>query len=171
MAFGASKRRIQKSSHLQEINLIPIMNLFITIIPMLLMITVTIHMAYLSLNLSTSGTSGSGEGAGITGEGDKVKEIKLVLYADRFELTEEGFQEPIVIPARLNEEGNYRHDYFTLDAFLSEIKERNKDLNEIRLTPYPDVYYGTLIRAIDICKLRGFPEVKYERIRVGTLKE
>ncbi|MBW6515984.1 MAG: biopolymer transporter ExbD [Candidatus Cloacimonetes bacterium] len=169
MAFGASKRRIQKSSHLQEINLIPIMNLFITIIPMLLMITVTVHMALLSLNLTASGMSGTGEGSGVSGTGDKVKEIKLVLYVDRFELFEEGNVEPIVIPAGIFEDGELRHDYRALDLFIEDIKNRNMDINEIRIAPYPDVYYGTLIRAIDICKLRGFPEVKYERIRVGTI--
>ncbi len=169
MASGASKRRILKSSNLQELNLIPIMNLFITIIPMLLMITVTIHMAFISLNLAASGTSGSEESEGLSGSEAKVKEIKLVLYPDRIEIQEEGIRDPIIIPAIETEEGVIVYDYQTLDAMLANIKGRNQEIHEIRVAPYPDVYYGVLIRAIDICKMQGFPEVKYERIRVGAI--
>ena len=169
MAIGASKRRIQKSSGSQELNLIPIMNLFITIIPMLLMITVTVHLAFLSLNLTASGTAGTGDVESTAGSDQRMKEIKLVLYIDRFEIHEEGVRESIIIPSRELEDGSLRHDYLALDNVLLQIKERNKDINEIRITPYPDVYYGTLLRAIDISKRQGFPEVKYERLRIGEL--
>lgn len=170
MAIGVSKRRTKKSPTLQDLNLIPIMNLFITIIPMLLMITVTVHMALLSLNLMASGTAGgAGEGEGTGADEDRIKEIKIVLYTDKIEIREEGIADPIIIPTIELEDGSIRHNYFALDEAITEIKSRNEDVHEIRITPYPDVYYGTLIRAIDISKLRGFPEVKYERLRVGAL--
>jgi len=163
MASGASKRRIQKSTGPQELNLIPIMNLFITIIPMLLIITVSVHLALLSLNLAASGGDDGGGGGGAGSGGDKIKEIKLVIYPDNFEIREEG-KDMIKIPL---EEG--RFNYFRLDTVLKEIKGRNPDVFEIKVTPYPDVIYDTLIRSIDVCKISGFPEVKYERIRVGAL--
>ncbi len=163
MAQGASKRRIQKSTGPQELNLIPIMNLFITIIPMLLIITVSVHLALLSLNLAASGGDGGGGGEGAASDSERVKEIKLVIYPDKFELREEGgdtFNIALI-------EG--RFDYFRLDELLEDIKSRNPEVFEIRVTPYPDVLYDTLIRSIDVCKLKGFPEVKYERLRVGAL--
>jgi hypothetical protein len=165
MASGASKRRIQKSTGPQELNLIPIMNLFITIIPMLLIITVTVHMAMLSLNLSASASGEGGEGDGNGASGDKVVEIKIVIYPDKFEVREEG-NEPVEIPLITTNEGTQKFDYFALDALLTEIKERNPEVYEIKVTPYPDVFYDTLIRAIDVSKVNGFPEVKYERLRV-----
>jgi hypothetical protein len=169
MASGVSKRRTQKGSDVQELNLMPIMNLFITIIPMLLMITVTVHMALLSLNLAASGGEGAGGEGGEASDVEKVKEIKIILYTDRIEIREEGVSDPILIPAIFSPDGSTRHDYLALDDHLTEIKSRNEDVFEIGITPYPDVYYGTLIRAIDISKLRGFPEVKYERPRVMVL--
>jgi biopolymer transport protein ExbD len=169
MASGASKRRIQKSAGMQDLNLIPMMNLFIIIIPLLLTITVTVHMAFLSLDLSASGTGGSGEGESSGQAESRSKEIRLILYSDRFEIREEGVTDPIIIPARVSEDGTVVYNYAMLDNILAEIKTRNTEISEIRITPYPDVLYGTLIRAIDMSKIRGFPDVKYERIRVGEL--
>jgi len=169
MASGASKRRIQKSAGMQDLNLIPMMNLFIIIIPLLLTITVTVHMAFLSLDLSASGTGGTGEADGVGQAETRIKEIRLILYSDRFEIREEGVNDPVIIPARSREDGSMVYDFGSLDNSLAEIKTRNTEIEEIKITPYPDVLYGTLIRAIDISKIRGFSEVKYERIRVGEL--
>jgi len=170
MAFGASKRRIQKSSGPQDLNLIPIMNFFITIIPMLLVITVTVHMALLSLNLSASEGGGGGSGAGDGGGGanEPVKKIELILYLDRIIVTEEGRAET-KLPVMMDEHGVKKYDFKGLDKVLEEIKSRNENVNEVRVIPYLDVLYDTLIRAIDVAKLKGFTEVKYERLRQGMI--
>ncbi|MCB5230779.1 MAG: hypothetical protein WCX83_03055 [Candidatus Cloacimonas sp.] len=170
MAFGASQRRIQKSSGPEDLNLIPIMNFFITIIPMLLVITVTVHMALLSLDLSASGGGGGGsDGSGEGGAGaeEKVKKIELVIYNNKFEVREEGSN--TLVLDQVTDGLNNLYDFATLGSVLMEIKSRNENVNEIRVIPYPDVLYDTLIKAIDVSKLQGFVEVKYESVKQGMI--
>lgn len=69
--YRPSAMRQQKSQTVpQEPNLVPIMNLFLTIIPMLLMMVVISQIALLALNFS-QGESGVSYGQGGGGGGAK----------------------------------------------------------------------------------------------------
>ena len=159
MPTRLSDKRRGDVPRFQPINLIPIMNLFIVIIPMLLMITVTVHMTILSLNLMASSGGGPGDGEG--GGGSDEFRIELILYPDRFELVE-GSSAPTVIPLK-EVRGVKQHDFTSLYNLILETKERHPDVGVIRIMPHDDLFYGTLVKAIDICKFNGFPEVIYRR--------
>ena len=51
-------RNAQKSSGHQEVDLVPIMNLFVTLIPMLLSMVVLVSIAYISVDLTNPNASG-----------------------------------------------------------------------------------------------------------------
>lgn len=168
MATRLSSKRLGKAASFKPLNLIPIMNLFIVIIPMLLMITVTVHLTLMSLNLMATGEGVSAEGEGAGAAAEEGLKIALVIYPDGFEV-HEGNRDPVTLPAEEQEDGDLRFDYRQLDQTLKGVKERNPDTFVISVTPYDEVLYDTLLRAIDVCKVTGFTEVKYQRVRVGAI--
>jgi len=156
MAMGPSKSRSRSQSELREPNLIPIMNLFIVIIPMLMTIMVTVHLAMIEITLPTEGAGGGGDDTQEQLE-DLPKVITLALLPDRFEIMVEGIEDMITIPQL--SAGTY--DYFTLDKNIARLKNSNEKQGTIDILPDPSVKFDTLLRSIDICKSNNFPNIKY----------
>ncbi|RLC57402.1 MAG: hypothetical protein DRH89_03590 [Candidatus Cloacimonadota bacterium] len=157
MAYGPSKNRSRSQNEPREPNLIPIMNLFIVIIPMLMTIMVTVHLAMIEITLPTEAAGGGG-GDEATEELEELpKIITLALLPDRFEIMVEGIEDIITIPQL--SVGTY--DYFTLDRNIARLKENNENQGTIDLLPDPTVKFDTLLRSIDICKSNNFPNIKY----------
>lgn len=157
MAFSPSKGRNTKMTGMEPLDMTPIMNLFITIIPMLLTMLVTLQLSYISLNLAATSQGGGGTGPGSGGE--KIKVVKVILYNNRIEVQEEGASSTSIPTFFSN--GIVKYDFVKLDEVISAVKERNPNLYNIKVVPYPDVTYEVLVRSIDVCKLDGFPNVTY----------
>ena len=156
MAHGPSKSRSRSQSELREPNLIPIMNLFIVIIPMLMTIMVTVHLAMIEITLPTEG-AGNGDVDSQEQLEDLPRVITLALLPDRFEIMVEGIEDIITIPQL--SAGTY--DYFTLDKNIARLKISNEKQGTIDILPDPSVKFDTLLRSIDICKSNNFPNIKY----------
>lgn len=158
MAYGPSQNRSRSQYEPREPNLIPIMNLFIVIIPMLMTIMVTVHLAMIEITLPTESADGGGGGDDAQEQlEDLPKIITLALLPDRFEIMVEGIDDIITIPQLST--GTY--DYFTLDANIARLKENNENQGTIELLPDPTVKFDTLLRSIDICKSNNFSNIKY----------
>jgi biopolymer transport protein ExbD len=162
--------RQQKSQTVpQEPNLVPIMNLFLTIIPMLLMMVVISQIALLALNFS-QGESGVSYGQGGGGGGAKTEKVEIHILGEQYaqennttlgmEIREPGFK-PMTISAI-----NGYYDYVTLNKTLQEIRSRKGTLSDITVLVHPDVLYGDLMKTIDICKVNGFTQVHYTATKV-----
>ena len=155
MAYGPSRNRSRSQSEPREPNLIPIMNLFIVIIPMLMTIMVTVHLAMIEITLPTDSAGGGDEDTEQLEDLPKV--ITLALLPDRFEILVEGVEDIITIPQ--TSAGKY--DYFMLDSNMARLKDSNENQGTIDLLPDPTVKFDTLLRSIDICKSNNFPNIKY----------
>ena len=155
MAYGPSQKRKLSDKGVQEVNLIPIMNLFIVVIPMLMTIMVSAHLAMTEIALP-SGSGGAGEAEEEQIE-ELPKEITLGLYKDRLEILVEGEADVREIP--IQEDGSY--DYVTLDQQMSALKGEHESQSTIEILPSGDVLFDVLLRSIDICKTNGFPNIKY----------
>jgi len=155
MAYGPSKNRSRSQSEPREPNLIPIMNLFIVIIPLLMTIMVTVHLAMIEITLPTDSAGGGDEDTEQLEDLPKV--ITLALLPDRFEILVEGVEDIITIPQ--TSAGKY--DYFMLDSNMALLKDSNENQGTIDLLPDPTVKFDTLLRSIDICKSNNFPNIKY----------
>ncbi len=168
MAYRPSEGRNQKQARPPEQpNLVPIMNLFITIIPFLLTMIVVSQLALIALNFSATG--GGGESGNGGGSGPD-KEIKVIIMASEgkqmfpgFEVREEGAGTYQI----KNSENSGRYNFLALDDKLRELKDRNTTINSISVVVYPDVIYESLIQTIDLCKQNGFPNVLYKPAGVG----
>ncbi len=156
MAYGPSKNRSEKQHEPREPNLIPIMNLFIVVIPMLMTIMVSVHLAMIEITLPTSSGGGAGSGEEQV-EQDIPLVITLALFLDRFEIKVEGVEKVVEIPQLAP--GKY--DYSILDMNLAQLKENNPNQGTMEILPDPDVSFDTLLRSIDLCKSNNFPNIKY----------
>ena len=165
MAYRPSAGRNQKAATAPKSpDLVPIMNLFLAIIPFLMLLLVISQVALVALNFTSTGGGGGGSDGG-AGGGQNIKKVQVIITNENdparslfvgFEIREPE-AETIQIPA-VN--GNY--DYVNLDSALKGIKARNPELVDINVLVYPQVLYGTLIKTIDLCKNNQFSSVHYE---------
>ena len=160
--YRPSQARQQKGeSAPKEPNLVPIMNLFITIIPFLMLMIVIGQAALIGLNFESSGEEGGGgEGAG-GGGGEKLIEVRIYNSEDQTGLFP-GFDirdldKNVVKLPNIGE----AYDFISLQENLQELSQRYPDKNQIAVVVYPQVLYDTLIRTIDLCKQNGFVNVNY----------
>lgn len=165
--YRPSEGRNQKSeSAPQEPNLVPIMNLFITIIPFLLLMMVVSQAALIALNFSQAEGDGGSGGPGDGGEAAKKIEIHLMAREHNsglfpgMEIREPGMDSR-KIPVK-----NGFYDYVRLNQILGDIRSRKADATEITVLVHPEVLYDALIRTIDLCKQNGFTNVQYTAPKV-----
>ncbi len=151
MAYGPSRSRSRSLRETRSPNLIPIMNLFIVIIPMLMTIMISVRLAMIEITLPAQG-SGEQEEPAVS-----PSTLTLVLYPDRFEIKVEKREGVIKIPQ--NSSGLY--DYVSLDQEIYSLKQRFPDQQTVEILPDPNVKFDTLLRSIDICKSNSFPNIKY----------
>ncbi|MCB5249391.1 MAG: hypothetical protein WCY87_07250 [Candidatus Cloacimonadales bacterium] len=163
--YRPSEARQQKGQTApQEPNLVPIMNLFVSIIPFLIMMISISQVALIALSFtSDGGGGGTGEGGG-GGAQAEIVEIHLMLkeltQAELFpgmEVREPDKTTIHKIPW-LSEDV---YDFDRLNSLLIDLKEKYTDTAEIAVIVHPDVLYDTLIRTIDLCKDNGFVTVHY----------
>lgn len=177
MAYRPSAGRNQRSAGgPKEPDLVPIMNLFLTIIPFMLYMVVVVQLALIALNFTPSGGGGGGGGQGPGGGPAEEKKIEIFIMdqdaSDRglfpgFEIREPG-QETLKIRA-LGKDVNdaYVYDFQSLNEVLKEIRDRNPGQTQISVSPYPTILYGSLIKTIDLCKNNQFTNVMYKPVGIG----
>jgi len=141
------------------------MNLFVTIIPFLMLMIVVGQVALVALNFSSEGgPGGGGDGGGGGGEPAKQIEIHLMLR----DKPEAGLFQGMEIREidgtkhQLPALQDRMYDFRGLNTLLIDLKERHPDTPEIAVIVHPEVVYDTLIRTIDLCKQNGFPTVHYK---------
>ena len=164
MAYRPSAGRNQKAATApQSPDLVPIMNLFLAIIPFLMLMLVISQIALVALNFTSTGGGGGGSDGG-AGGGQDIKKVQVIITNDNdptrslfvgFEVREPE-AETIQIPAVKGE-----YDFTSLDSALKGIKTRNPQLSDINVVVYPQVLYQTLIQTIDLCKNNEFTNVHY----------
>ena len=168
MAYRPSEGRNQKKQSPPEPpNVVPLMNLFLTLIPFLITMVVVTQVAMVALNFSATGGGAGDNGAG-GGNGSTEKEVRIIIMASSgnqmnpgFEVREQDGQNVNI----LNSDNKGEFDFVALNRILAQLKNRNQNITSITITPYPDVLYGTLIQTIDLCKNNGFPNVVYSPAR------
>jgi len=160
--YRPSEARQQKGQTApEEPNLVPIMNLFVTIIPFLMLMIVLSQVAMVALNFESSGVTGGGTEGGGGGDSEQLLEIRL--YASEHETgLFPGFEirdidKSVTKLPKLGE----AYDFASLQQSLVQLKNKYPDQSSMAVVVYPDVMYDTLIRTIDLCKQNGFVTVKY----------
>jgi len=174
MAYRPSAGRNQKgSSEPQESNLVPIMNLFLTIIPFLLMMIVIGQVALLALDFESSSGNGGDGGDGPGGD-DSGKDFEIIVVIKA--QPNLGFILKVTLNGK-NIDGYPQEftDFRSLDLGLKNLRnhptyaENLKSATDIGIYPEPEVLYGVLLQTIDISKSNGFPGVRYQEYFEGVI--
>jgi hypothetical protein len=166
MAYRPSAGRNQRPTSAPKlIDLVPIINLFITIVPFLLLILVISQIALVSLNFTQSTGGGTSTTAGGGSPKTDLPLIEVIITApeDNGNGVTAGFEirEPSTQPVMIGLENNL-YNYASLDSLLRQVKSRYQTLGDINVIPYPYVRYETLMKTIDLCKSNEFLNVHYK---------
>ncbi len=169
MAFGPSEK-LHRFGESHPPNLIPVMNLFLILIPMLVTMTVVVNIAVMGLNLPTQARAGEQQAK--EEKPKKLENLIVVLTKDKGILLlgyEEGItnenmflmgkQKGIRIPDK-----NNRYDLRTLEKYIKEIKEKYQEQRNINFGCDEPVKYEDLIKAMDLCRRNGLPEIGIREI-------
>lgn len=133
----------------EDVNIIPIMNIFLILIPFLLLFTAFIKLAILEISLPSLGKGGKSQQ-------EQNKEVVLIILAIKetgFQLKSPGFKfDPI-------NKNNDNYNYNVLDKQLKQIKDQHATAEDIIISPEGKVKYDIIIKTMDQCRERGFPNV------------
>ncbi|NLW19573.1 MAG: hypothetical protein GXY81_07785 [Candidatus Cloacimonetes bacterium] len=170
MAYRPSAGRNQRPVSEPKIpDITPIMNLFLTIIPFLLLMLVITQVALVAFNFSAAPPGASATVDGTAGPKQDIPDITVIIMASRDSLntTIPGFEirEPGKAPMIVDMVDG-RFDYVALNASLKRIKQDYPNLNDISVAPYDNVEYNDLIKTIDICRSNDFSGVHYKAPQV-----
>ena len=170
MAYRPSAGRNQHPVSVPKVpDLVPIMNLFLTVIPFLLLMLVITQVALVAFNFSAAPPGQPATVDGTEGLKKDVPEVTVIIMAsqDSLKTTFPGFEvrEPGLTPAVIGLlQGQY--DDAALDASLNAVRARVPDLQDISVAAYDDFLYEHLIKTSDICRSNNFASVHYRAPQV-----
>ena len=141
-AIGKSRR-----SHDTEINITPVMNIFVILIPFLLLTATFVKIAIIDLALPTLEQK-----SGVNDE--EIKDLTVLVLA----ISPEGFQIKTSeknYPMIKIKDGDY--DYLDLGKKLTEIKTQFPKLEDVIISPSSEILYHVIVKVLDNCREVGFP--------------
>jgi len=133
-----------------DVNIIPVMNIFLLLIPFLLLTAEFVHLAIIELSLPSLNRGQSRQ------EIENPQELVLVILAVKetgFQLKAQGF---VFDPLYKN--GN-QYDYASLVEQLKRIKEQHPYAEDIFISAENNVKYDIIVKVMDRCRETGFPNV------------
>ena len=127
-----------------ELNITPVMNIFLILVPFLLLTAVFVKLSILEFSLPTSQA----------GEAQKQQNnpvVTILAISEKgFELKTKGMKIPFIEKKKDN------FDFQTLVEKLQKIKEMHVQTEDIILAPQVSIKYGTIIKVMDRCRENGF---------------
>ncbi len=151
-AFPVCKRARKGTG--QEIEMIdldvtPVMNLFMVLIPFLVSMAVFTHLAVIDFSLPPSQT----EGGEVTEEKTKELDISIVVTANGFRIVGTGNKLDLV-PVK-----NGHYQFEQLRALLKAIKFQYPSQKSVVLVLEEGVLYEDIVKFMDICRESQFPDI------------
>ena len=166
MAFKPSKRSSRTVAPL-DIDMFPMMNLMVVLVPLLLSTATAIKIGVIELDLPQA-VGGPISETSIPTEVQRSMDLAVTITADGFYLSSSQaiLKQPETggptIPNVLDNE----FDYKTLSEKLKEVKERINgtplDSKRIIIQAEPDIEYQVLVSTMDAARSIKIDDVKYE---------
>jgi len=141
-AVGKSRRTSDA-----EINITPVMNIFVILIPFLLLTATFVKIAIIEFSLPSLQQKGSVNL-------QDLKDLTVLVVG----IKPEGFEiktSERTYPLIKNRNGQF--NYAALYARLKEIKDRYPDLKDVIISPAPNIRYQIIVKVLDNCREVGFP--------------
>lgn len=150
-AFPATKR-VKKSAGQSvepfDLDVTPVMNLFMVLIPFLVSMAVFTHIAVVDFSLPPSQTETS-DGS----EETKELDISIVVTAQGFRIVGTGKKLDLIEKSR----GQYQYEQ--LRVLLKAIKFQYPSQKSVVLVLESDILYDDIIKFMDVCRESQFPDI------------
>lgn len=130
-----------------DLDVTPVMNLFMVIIPFLVSMAVFTHIAVIDFSLPQA----QADGSGVTES--KELDISIVISRHGFRIVGTGKQLDLVPLDR----GTYQFE--TLRQVLKTVKFQYPSQRSIVLVLEPDVLYDDIVKFMDSCREAQFPDI------------
>ncbi len=143
-------RKLKGHAEETELNLTAVMNIFLILIPFLLLTAVFVRIAVLELSLPSLDSSGR------TAQAKKQKSTIINILV----INETGFElkSPDIKLSKLDKKQT-DYDWDGLKNHLATIKEKYPESGDIIISPVSTIKYHTIISVMDRCRESGFPNI------------
>ena len=134
-----------------DVNIIPVMNIFLLLIPFLLLTAAFVRLAVVELSLPSLSKNRTRQ----IQELDRKKLVLVILAVKEkgFQLKSPGFKfDPV---DKINNQYNYKK----IVQQLKQIKQKHPHAEDIIISPEAKVKYDVIIQVMDRCRETGFPNV------------
>lgn len=151
MNLKATVGRNRKSG--ADLNIMPVMNLFLILVPFLLVTATFVELAILDISLPELNSNTR------TAQQQQAQERKpavlnlLAIRADGIELKSPTFTFGAV-PRKTD-----GYDYDLLKSYLTQVKQKFPDAVDVVISPEDNIRYQVVIDVMDNCRAAGFPNV------------
>lgn len=133
-----------------DVNIIPVMNIFLLLIPFLLLTAAFVRLAVVELSLPSLNKGRSNQ---IQEKSQNLVLIILAIKETGFQLKAQGFKfDPLY-------KNNDKYNYPKLVEQLKQIKQVHSYAEDIIISPESKVKYDIIIKVMDRCRETGFPNV------------
>jgi biopolymer transport protein ExbD len=150
-AFPATKR-VKKSTGQSvepfDLDVTPVMNLFMVLIPFLVSMAVFTHIAVVDFSLPPVQTGNSEDS-----EETKELDISIVVTTQGFRIVGTGKKLDLIEKSR----GQYQYEQ--LRVLLKAIKFQYPSQKSVILVLESDILYDDIIKFMDICRESQFPDI------------
>jgi len=141
-ALGRSRRNPDA-----DLNVTPVMNIFVILIPFLLLTATFVRIAIIDLSLPSLE-----EGGQLSEE--ELKNLTLLVVSikpEGFEIKTSEKKYPLIG----KRDGDF--DFSALKRRLGEIKKRYPALEDVIISPASEIRYKVIVKVLDSCREAGFP--------------
>ncbi|MDZ7289324.1 MAG: biopolymer transporter ExbD [candidate division KSB1 bacterium] len=137
-----------------DLRMTPIMNVFLIIVPFLLLTASFVKIAILEMSLpSLSGHDSAPRAAPASEQPKQLVLNTLAIRSNGFELKSPTFNFPFI-----NKRGE-QYDFEQLQAHLRQIKNKFPDSEDVVIQPEDVIKYDIMIKVMDRCRESGFPNI------------
>ncbi|MCI0697578.1 biopolymer transporter ExbD [candidate division KSB1 bacterium] len=146
------KAVVRKRTGGDDLQMTPIMNVFLILVPFLLLTASFVKIAILEMSLPSLSQQAAPQS--VTQE--QQKQLVLNMLAIRqsgFELKSPTFNFPFI--AKKGEQ----YDFEQLQANLRQIKGKFPDAEDVVIQPEDAIKYDIMIKVMDHCRESGFPNI------------
>lgn len=149
-AFPATKRSKKATARdleLIDLDVTPVMNLFMVLIPFLVSMAVFTHIAVIDFSLPPAQTEGGSEGE------SKELDISIVVTSTGFRIVGTGKKLDLIPRVK----GQYQFEQ--LRVLLKAIKFEYPSQKSVVLVLDPEVLYDDIVKFMDVCRESQFPDI------------
>jgi biopolymer transport protein ExbD len=136
-----------------ELRTTPIMNIFLILVPFLLLTASFVRIAILEMSLPSLNRQTTQSSTPAQETPKQLVLNTLAIRQDGFELKSPSFNFP-----RIPKKGD-EYDYEQLKSNLRQIKEKFPDSEDVVIAPEDGIKYDVVVKVMDRCRESGFPNL------------